>query len=71
MTWDYAETNPFAGAGGDIYGTVHSLAEVLDKFMQVIPGISEQADAQTQTISSSKIVSTDPNGANLRGFWDG
>ncbi|MBM2811002.1 MAG: uncharacterized protein HW416_1761, partial [Chloroflexi bacterium] len=25
MVWDYAETNPFAGAGGDIYGTAHSV----------------------------------------------
>jgi putative DNA methylase len=70
MTWDYAETNPFAGAGGDIYGTVHSLAEVLDKFMQVIPGISEQADAQNQTISSSKIVSTDPPYYDNIGYAD-
>jgi putative DNA methylase len=22
MTWDYAETNPLAGAGGDIFGTI-------------------------------------------------
>ena len=29
MVWDYVETNPFAGAGGDIYGTAHSLCEVL------------------------------------------
>ena len=32
MVWDYAETNPFAGAGGDIYGTTYSLCEVLDNF---------------------------------------
>ena len=31
MMWDYAETNPFAGAGGDIDGTAQSLAEVLDR----------------------------------------
>ena len=36
MTWDYAETNPFSGAGGDIYGTTHSLCEVLDKFAPVL-----------------------------------
>jgi len=33
MTWDYAETNPLAGAGGDIYGTAYSLREVLDKIL--------------------------------------
>jgi putative DNA methylase len=70
MTWDYAETNPFAGAGGDIYGTVHSLSEVLDNFMQVIPGVADQADAQTQTISASKIVSTDPPYYDNIGYAD-
>ena len=34
MVWDYAEANPFAGAGGDFYGTVQSLSEVLDKFVR-------------------------------------
>jgi putative DNA methylase len=33
MTWDFVETNPIGGAGGDIYGTTHSLCEVLDKFV--------------------------------------
>ena len=31
MVWDYAETNPFSGAGGDILGTARSLCEVLDR----------------------------------------
>lgn len=70
MVWDYAETNPFAGAGGDIYGTVESLCEVLDNFLIVGPGFAEQADAQTQNISAAKIVSTDPPYYDNIGYAD-
>ena len=60
MIWDFAETNPFAGAGGDIYGTAHSLSEVLDKFVGGPSGVATQADAANQDISFGKVVSTDP-----------
>ena len=60
MTWDYAETNPFAGAGGDIYGTAHSLCEVLDNFLLDACGVVKQQDACTQQITVGKVVSTDP-----------
>ena len=60
MVWDYAETNPFAGAGGDIYGTTHSLCEVLDNFSSHISAFAEQQNACIQTMSAGKIVSTDP-----------
>jgi putative DNA methylase len=60
MTWDYVETNPFAGAGGDIYGTAHSLCEVLDQMTTSLVGYVTQADACTQTLSVGKVVSTDP-----------
>lgn len=60
MTWDYAETNPFAGAGGDIYGTAHSLSEALDNFRSWIAGHALQQDARSQSVSTDKITSTDP-----------
>jgi len=60
MTWDYVETNPFAGAGGDIYGTVYSLCEVLDKIDSSLAGRATQLDAASQDISSGRVVSTDP-----------
>ena len=56
MIWDYAETNPFAGAGGDIYGTAHSLCEVLENLSSPIHGFASQADAAVQTISNGKLV---------------
>ncbi|HEX3126250.1 MAG TPA: hypothetical protein VH394_02875, partial [Thermoanaerobaculia bacterium] len=60
MVWDFAETNPFAGAGGDIYGAAYSLCEVLDNLHIDVPGNASQQDACIQTLSEGKIVSTDP-----------
>ncbi|MDD5263471.1 MAG: DUF1156 domain-containing protein [Candidatus Bipolaricaulis sp.] len=60
MTWDYVETNPFAGAGGDIYGTVASLCEALGNPMTAVQGSAKQQDARSQSLSVDRIVSTDP-----------
>lgn len=70
MTWDFVETNPFAGAGGDIYGTAHSLSEVLDKLTSCNEGKVRQQDAQTQAIARDKVVSTDPPYYDNIGYAD-
>ncbi len=75
MVWDYVETNPLAGAGGDIQGTVWSVWEVLNRIEGGKSGIVKQADAQQQEIGQEKIVSTDPpyydniGYADLSGFF--
>ena len=61
MVWDYAETNPLAGAGGDFFGTVESVCEVIEKqFNSSGTAYVGQVDAVTQTLSEDKIISTDP-----------
>jgi putative DNA methylase len=60
MVWDYVETNPLAGAGGDIQGTVWSVWEVLERMDARLPATAVQADAQNQSFSRNRIVSTDP-----------
>jgi putative DNA methylase len=71
MVWDYAETNPFAGAGGDFYGTVHSLCEVLDQFVLDVPaGLAAQSDARTQSLTENKIASLDPPYYDNIGYAD-
>ena len=70
MVWDFVETNPLAGAGGDIYGTIHSLCEVLDKFDSSIAGRAIQLDAQSQTVSIQKVISTDPPYYDNIGYAD-
>ena len=70
MVWDYAETNPFSGAGGDIYGTAHSLCEVLEKLRGGVLSASAQIDAARQTLSADKVVSTDPPYYDNIGYAD-
>lgn len=70
MVWDYVETNPFAGAGGDIYGTAHSLCEVLDNFFSTSPAFAEPQDARRQSISAEKVISTDPPYYDNIGYAD-
>jgi putative DNA methylase len=60
MVWDYADVNPFAGAGGDFFGIVEGNARALSAFDPRVPGKAEQMDAQTQRISKGKVISTDP-----------
>ena len=70
MVWDYAETNPFSGAAGDIYGTAHSLCEVLDNFTAGVLGAGVQTDAVQQTLSTNKVTSTDPPYYDNIGYAD-
>ena len=61
MVWDFAETNPLAGAGGDFFGAVESVGEVIEKqFNSSSTARVLHADAVTQTLSGDKIISTDP-----------
>jgi putative DNA methylase len=71
MVWDYAETNPFAGAGGDFYGAAQSLCEVLDQFvLEVRPGTVRQTDARVQSLTVNKVVSSDPPYYDNIGYAD-
>ena len=69
MTWDFVETNPLGGAGGDIYGTVFSLCEVLDKLIPGATGEVAQIDAQCP-IKISVCGSTDPPYYDNIGYAD-
>ncbi len=62
MVWDFAETNPFSGTGGDIFGAAKSVCEVLEKQCQgqVRQGHGRQEDSTHGKSSRDKVVSTDP-----------
>jgi putative DNA methylase len=71
MVWDFAETNPLAGAGGDIFGTVQSVCEVIEKQFDCGHfGKALQADAVKQTTTLGKLVSTDPPYYDNIGYAD-
>lgn len=59
MVWDFAEINPFAGAGGDFLGIIDGEFKVL-KNISPNEGLALQSDAITQKLSQAKVVSTDP-----------
>lgn len=61
MQWAFAETNPFAGAGGDISGTAVSVAEVLDALVPRAEGTEFQRNASEPVgLGVRPVISTDP-----------
>ncbi|MBN1883901.1 MAG: DUF1156 domain-containing protein [Candidatus Krumholzibacteriota bacterium] len=70
MVWDYAESSIFSGAAGDLVTSVGSLCRVLDQLGARGNGFSSQGDAQNQTISSARVVSTDPPYYDNIGYAD-
>lgn len=71
MVWDFAETNPFAGAGGDLLGTVESLCEVLDRMAEATPAVVQQRDAVAAINGvAHPMVATDPPYYDNIGYAD-
>jgi putative DNA methylase len=60
MMWDFAENNVFADAAGDYGVSLGNMVRALLELPANAAGFAQHADAQTQTISTIKVVSTDP-----------
>jgi putative DNA methylase len=70
MVWDFADLNPFAGAGGDFFGIVEGAEKTLRNSPPPARGSADQADATTQTFSTDRVVSTDPPYYDNIGYAD-
>jgi putative DNA methylase len=71
MTWDFGEANPFAESSGSLSKTVEAIARVLTTSVAAgTTSFALQADAQTQTVSRAKLVSTDPPYYDNIGYAD-
>lgn len=70
MQWSYAETNPLAGAGGDIAGTAVSVAENLDNLHANFSGEIETRAAQLGPSIQNVLISTDPPYYDNIGYAD-
>ena len=70
MVWDYADLNPFAGAGGDFLGVIDGIKKTLWNSPSAIAGYATQANATSQTVSYCKLVSTDPPYYDNIGYAD-
>lgn len=70
MVWDFAESNPFADAGGSLETAVDKGSMSVRDLPKIGIGKAVQQDAQTQTISANKVVSTDPPYYDNIGYAD-
>jgi putative DNA methylase len=70
MVWDFADLNPFAGAGGDFLGLIEATEKVMVAGPKSAAGYSSQADASSQQISLAKLISTDPPYYDNIGYAD-
>jgi putative DNA methylase len=71
MTWDFAESNPLGDASGSYQGAIELVAKaLLAASLNAAPGYATQQDASTQTVSSNKVVSTDPPYYDNIGYAD-
>jgi putative DNA methylase len=71
MTWDFAEVNFFSESVGSVETVLRTLTTPLLYFLQCPPlGHAQQMDAQNQTTSVGKVVSTDPPYYDNIGYAD-
>ena len=70
MLWDFAEPNFLADATGSLSASIFYSYDPLSWLPTDIQGVASQADAQTQPISSGKVVSTDPPYYDNIGYAD-
>jgi putative DNA methylase len=70
MTWDFAEANTFADAGGSFGAAIEKGALAIDALPVGAPGFARQADAASQSITSGKVVSSDPPYYDNIGYAD-
>jgi putative DNA methylase len=75
MTWDYPEAAILADTVGGFAPASEYIANCVAKLSPAAGGWAVQADAQTQTVSNKKVISTDPpyydniNYADLSDFF--
>ena len=70
MIWDFAENNVFGEAAGAYTVSLSNMAKALDQLPANGTGVVRQDDAQSQSVSTDKLVSTDPPYYDNIGYAD-
>jgi putative DNA methylase len=70
MAWDFGEANPFSNSGGGYNSAFEWLEPAIRGLYAKGIGHANQADAQTQSISDRKVISTDPPYYDNIGYAD-
>src|SRR5262249_12936917 len=70
ITWDFAETNPLSGTGGDLDGLAEGTADVLLNVPGYPKGTANQVDARGKWTQAPRVISTDPPYYDNIGYAD-
>ena len=70
MVWDYTEANPFSDSSGNVLLGVQQAAKMIALLGAGTSGSASQMDAATQSISTDRVVSTDPPYYDNIGYAD-
>ncbi|MEN8494846.1 hypothetical protein ABFB50_07735 [Dehalococcoides sp. THU3] len=70
MVWDFAESNPFCDSSGSFNNLFERQVKSFESLGSKVIGFATQADANSQTITRAKIVSTDPPYYDNIGYAD-
>lgn len=70
MTWDFAESNPLSDSTGNFMNGINWIEKTISQICSDIKGTASQFDAQNQTISKNKLISTDPPYYDNIGYAD-
>jgi putative DNA methylase len=70
IIWDFAEANPIGGSAGGFEKTFRFLPKALDYLPSSPAGHATQDDAASQSLSASKVISTDPPYYDNVGYSD-
>jgi putative DNA methylase len=71
MVWDFAEANPFSDSTGNWLGALEWVTSVIERALPAtVEGHALQRDAQSQRVSSTRFVSTDPPYYDNIGYAD-
>ena len=70
MMWDFAENNVFGEVAGDYMVSLGNMAKALDNMPAHGRGSGVQVSAQTQTVGTEKLISTDPPYYDNIGYAD-
>lgn len=70
MTWDYPEAAILADTVGGFAPASEFIADCLEKISPAAAGLAVQSEAQSQTISRLKVISTDPPYYDNIGYAD-
>jgi len=70
MAWDFAETNSFAEAAGDLTVTLEGICRTINALGVRVAGAASQSVSQSQVITQGNFVSTDPPYYDNIGYAD-